>query len=84
MTSTDELLGIRGKTHGDFTLHSEITFSLKEIMEGSPGWKKLSRQQKESLHMIQHKVGRILAGDPDHKDHWADIAGYARLIEERL
>ena len=29
--------------------------------------------------MILHKIGRILAGDPNHKDHWVDIAGYANL-----
>lgn len=82
--STEELLGIRGQTHGDFTLHSEITMDLKAVMEGAANWKKLSAQQKESLHMIAHKVGRILAGNPDHQDHWDDIAGYAKLVSQRL
>lgn len=82
--STKELLSIRAKTHGDFTLHAELTMDLKGVMEGAANWRKLSPVQKEALHMIQHKVGRILAGNPDHKDHWDDIAGYATLVSERL
>ena len=34
--------------------------------------------------MIAHKIGRILAGNPDFKDHWDDIAGYAVLISQRV
>ena len=34
--------------------------------------------------MIVHKIARILAGDPNHADHWHDIAGYAILVEERI
>ena len=30
--------------------------------------------------MILHKVARILNGDPDYVDSWADIAGYAQLV----
>lgn len=39
---------------------------------------------KEALEMIQTKVGRILTGDPTHRDSWHDIAGYAVLIEQLL
>ena len=39
----------------------------------------LSDTQKESLEMIVHKIGRILAGDPSFQDHWDDIAGYAKI-----
>jgi hypothetical protein len=40
--------------------------------------------QKESLHMIAHKIGRIMTGNPDHLDHYQDIEGYSRLISQRL
>jgi hypothetical protein len=40
--------------------------------------------QVEALEMIAHKIGRILSGDPNHQDHWDDIAGYAKLVSERL
>lgn len=38
----------------------------------------------QSLEMIQHKVARILNGDPDYPDSWIDIAGYAQLVADRL
>ena len=34
--------------------------------------------------MIQHKIARILNGDPNWKDTWDDIAGYAKLIGDKL
>jgi hypothetical protein len=53
-------------------------------MYQEPGYNKLSADQRESLDMIQHKIGRILCGDPDYADSWHDIAGYAMLVEQRL
>lgn len=29
--------------------------------------------------MILAKIARIVSGDPNHADHWDDIAGYALL-----
>ena len=81
---TDELLTQRGKTHGDFAVHAMVTQALKRVIQTAPNWARLSDMQKESLEMNAHKIGRILAGDPDHPDHWDDIAGYARLISQRL
>jgi hypothetical protein len=83
---TKELLAERGKTHGDFGTHALITQELKGVMveQGAQNWKSLSDVQKEALEMIQHKIGRILAGNPDHKDHWDDIVGYAKLVSDRL
>ena len=34
--------------------------------------------------MIACKIARILSGDPNWRDHWDDIAGYATLVAERL
>jgi hypothetical protein len=34
--------------------------------------------------MIQHKIGRILNGDPDYVDNWDDIAGYSQLVAKLL
>ena len=31
-----------------------------------------------------HKLGRIINGNPDKVDHWTDIAGYAKLVADRL
>jgi len=81
-----EILAQREKTHGDFTDHARITQQLKTTLrELRPeGWHKLDDCQKETLDMIAHKIGRVLAGDPNVKDHWDDIAGYATLISQRL
>lgn len=53
-------------------------------MAKSPKWRSLDPDQKEALEMIVHKIGRILNGDPDYADSWHDIAGYAKLVEDRL
>ena len=81
---TDALLTERGKTHGDYSDHAYITQLLKSDMMSIPTYQSLSVVQKETLEMIAHKIGRILAGNPNHHDHWDDIAGYARLVSMRL
>lgn len=77
--SIEETLGERQKTHGEFSGHAKIVQGLKKEMKNAPSWYALSDAQKEALEMIQFKVARILNGNPDHKDHWDDIAGYAAL-----
>ena len=76
---TTALLAEREKTHGSFDEHAWITQALKAVAQSRLGWNRLDHQQKEAVEMILHKVGRILAGNPNHEDHWADIAGYAEL-----
>ena len=80
---TQELLNERGKTHGDYTEHARITQNLKIMMRNFKGWGRLNLAMCESLDMQAHKIGRILAGDPDFRDHWDDIAGYAKLVANR-
>ena len=76
-------LAERGKRYGDFTNHARITQALKAAMVDSPNWKTLSQDKKEALDMIVHKIARILNGDPNYKDSWHDIVGYAKLAEDR-
>lgn len=80
----DALLEERGKTHGDFADHARITRGIKDMMIQERGWTRLNDMQKETLDMIAHKIGRIIAGNADFKDHWDDISGYARLVSQRL
>jgi hypothetical protein len=79
-----QTLNERQSTHGDFADHARATQMLKTVIQNQPGWKNLNAMQRESLDMIAHKIGRILAGNPNHADHWHDIQGYAKLIEDRL
>ena len=81
--TTEDLLVERGKTHGDYAEHAAITQRIKRAFGDDHHISKLNDMQIESLEMIAHKIGRILAGDPDFRDHWDDIAGYAKLIADR-
>lgn len=80
----EEILAEREKTHGDFRIHAAITDAIKFHMHSSSKWSYLSPTQREALDMTAHKIGRILAGNPDHKDHWDDIAGYTTLVAREL
>jgi ATP-dependent helicase YprA (DUF1998 family) len=82
--SIDALLVEREKTHGPYKVKAKIIQDLKCAMELADGWDNLNDMQRESLHMIAHKIGRILSGDPDCADHWDDVAGYARLVSKSL
>ena len=86
MEMSDTFKQDRGLTHGDYSLRAELAQRLKEQLRSSTNWSvdALSAPQRESLEMICHKMARILEGDPNHLDHWADIAGYATLIVNEL
>lgn len=77
-------LAERGKTNGNYEDTAAYIQSLKGTLHTSKNWPMLSLAQRESLEMIVHKIGRILSGDPNHVDHWHDIIGYAKLIEDSL
>lgn len=82
--TTEELLAERGKTHGEYAEHARCTQSILRVLQAERGYPALSDMQKETLHMIAHKMGRIVTGNPDLADHYDDIAGYAKLISQRL
>ncbi len=80
MTDIDKMMTERGTRYGEFESHAMVTQQLKNVMQAHPNWKSLDEHHKEALDMIQHKIGRILNGDPTYRDPWDDIAGYARLV----
>jgi hypothetical protein len=82
----DAILDARGSRYGSFTLHAEITQNLKRTAYefAKKHGKTFALDQIEALDMIFHKIGRILNGDPDYADSWIDIAGYAKLVADRL
>jgi hypothetical protein len=80
----DTTLQERGNRHGDFKENSHLSQVVKGYMRLTPNWNDLEPHQQEALDMIAHKIGRILAGDPNFADHWHDIIGYARLVEREL
>lgn len=84
--STDDILKERGSRYGEFISHADITQALKETIREHmfERWSDLDADQQEALDMICHKIGRIANGDPDYSDSWHDIAGYAKLVADRL
>ena len=83
-TNVNEMLKGREKRYGSFQGHATISQALKDVMHITDGWAKLDMDQLEALEMIQHKIARILNGDPNYADNWIDIAGYAQLVVNRL
>lgn len=82
--ATEKLTTERGSRYGKFKDGAEIMQELKDVMREVDGWHNLTPSQREALDMIQHKIGRILNGDPTYDDSWKDIAGYATLIVNEL
>lgn len=91
-TNTEEVLVERGKRYGKFTGHATVSQTIQNaIISGynaaenhEDDFKLLPHDIKESLFMIAHKLGRIANGDPFYADSWVDIAGYAKLVADRL
>lgn len=81
-----DILTERGNNYGPFLEHAQITQTLKRAIAAHAQLRGvvLALDQQEALDMICHKIGRIVNGNPNHIDSWDDIAGYARLVADRL
>lgn len=82
--SVDDTIKDRDTRYGGFENVSNTTVDLKETMRRSKNWDLLPNFMRESLDMIVHKIARILNGDPNYKDNWHDIQGYAKLSEDQI
>lgn len=84
MSELEKTLEERGSVYGDFRDQATIAQQLKDTMRKFEGWDDMGPHHKEALDMIQHKVARLINGDPNHQDSWHDIGGYAKCVEDRL
>lgn len=84
MTTAQEVIESREASHGDYRTQAAMAQKLKQQMQASEGWGKLTYPQKESLEMIAVKISRILNGSASEPDHWTDLAGYATLCSNLL
>lgn len=84
--TTEQILSERGARYGKFTGHAAVAQRLKTFISAALAnrGKALADDQQEALDMICHKIARIVNGDPDYADSWDDIAGYAKLVADRL
>ena len=83
-TDVGAILDERHNTYGTFSGVADVTQKIKHCLTRGDSYHKLAPDQKESLDMIASKLGRIVNGDPDYADSWIDIAGYAKLVADRL
>lgn len=80
----ESTLAERGDRYGAFTHHAKIAQQLQDVMRAEPGWLALAADQKQALTVIADKIARMLSGDPNYRDNWHDIVGYAKLVDDRM
>jgi len=86
-TDVDSLLKTRAKTHGDFDLNSKGSlegFDVFMVIASSSGAiNTMPDRHRYAIMQICSKLARVCS-HPDgykQKEHWEDVAGYARLAE---
>ena len=80
----EQILETRDANYGNWDMQAEMSQQMKNVLRIAGTWKDLSDAQRESIDMILHKISRIVNGNPNYKDSWTDIIGYAKLIEKEL
>jgi len=86
MTNINDVLQERGSRYGSFSNHARICQTLKAVINTNliSINKNLAPDQQQALDVICDKIARMINGDPDYLDNWVDIAGYAKLVADRL
>ncbi len=84
--SVNTLLQERALQYGTFASLAKTAQEFKSVLYRELGSrnKRLADDQSEALDMIMTKIARVINGDANHVDTWNDIAGYAKLVAERL
>jgi hypothetical protein len=77
----EPILVEREKTHGSFQKNAKAAQGIKDVF-AKYGYDAFAPEYREVMDLIATKLGRILSGGPGHKDHWDDLAGYAKLASE--
>ena len=82
----DAILDQRANQYGSFLQSAHLAVTLKGTMHNAIARADLHLfpDQLLALDMIAVKISRILTGNPSHLDSWLDIAGYAKLVADRL
>jgi hypothetical protein len=74
----------RGKSYGEYADGTRIAMSLFSIVQDGPSFGDMNDGQQYAMFMICAKMARLLNGDCNHRDSWADLAGYATLVHDRI
>ena len=80
----DQVLKERGSRYGTFKDHAKISQGLQEVLWGHEKWKSMPSDTRQALVVICDKMARALNGDPEYRDNFVDIIGYATLVLNRI
>ena len=81
MMSTEDILKQRGAEYGDWAKECLINDRVMEVLQTHSNFCDLDPGKREALRRIVMKMARIVNGNSNNTDSWADIAGYAKLGE---
>jgi len=87
MSDVDTVLNERGSRYGKFVDVAHATVAIQNAVYDAISMEKLNALPPDmtiALDMICHKLARIAVGDENYVDNWVDIAGYAKLVADRL
>jgi hypothetical protein len=80
------ILDSRASDYGTFADNARLAQALKRAMaeHAEDHGRTFTDDQWEALEMIATKMSRIVNGNPNKPDTWDDIAGYAKLVSDRI
>lgn len=78
------ILQARGARYGKFTDNAKIAQLLKATLRIGKRWGDAAYDVREAADNICIKLSRMLTGDPEYVDNWDDIAGYAKVVADRI
>lgn len=81
LNSVEATLADRQGKYGDFAEVARLSNEIRGAIFDGEAYPRLSVEHTEVLILISLKIARIVCGDPNLKDNWHDIAGYATLAE---
>jgi hypothetical protein len=87
MSDVDTVLNERGSRYGKFVDVAAATQAIQQALYGQftpDKLRDLPSDMNVALDMICHKLARIAVGDENYVDNWVDIAGYSKLVADRL
>ena len=79
-TDLQSILNARKNTLGDYSENAETYDALTKVID----LERLDPERRLAMDVILQKLCRIQNGNPNFKDHWDDIAGYATLASKTL
>lgn len=82
----DKILDQRADQYGSFMQSADSAIRIKGIIHNAVARNDMHMfpDQLLALDMIAVKISRIIHGNAAHRDSWLDIAGYAKLVADRL